>query len=547
MKKRGSIAKILVPGLVMFILMVYVGTSLIGYREFTAVLEKQYNNSAYEVADIALSVVNPDKFDYYLETKQMDDEYLAVQAYLNKLAVSADVTFIYVAAVSDNFDELTYIYEAVNSKFVPYQAYELGHVQTAEEGAVNPKYVEDLKDIMLKGKRASRYLYVYESESGAHTTAGVPVMNSKGKIVAVLGVEKSMSILNEARMTYVLHVAVFTLLIVIFAVALSVFALKKMVIGKLQTVTDEAARFADDNAQPSDKLLEVKGNNEIGTLAEAIYKMEIDTQQYIANLTAVTAERERIGAELAVAQQIQADMLPSIFPIFSDRKDFDIFASMDPAKEVGGDFYDFFLVDDMHLAIVVADVSGKGIPAALFMVIAKTLIKNHMLNGDSPEEAFTLTNDQLCENNKEGLFVTAWMGLIDLSTGSMIFVNAGHNPPLLSQGENSSYEFLRTRPGLVLAGMEGMKYRRNETVLKPGSTIYLYTDGVVEATDAEEELYGDDRLVKCINSQGDAPVKEICENIRRDVDHFAGEAPQFDDITMLCMRYYGHERESKDS
>ena len=251
-----------------------------------------------------------------------------------------------------------------------------------------------------------------------------------------------------------------------------------------------------------------------------------------------SAEKQQIASELSVATHIQTSMLPCIFPAFPDRTEFDIYATMNPAKEVGGDFYDFFLVDDDHLAVVIADVSGKGVPAALFMVIAKTLIKDHAQQGAQPEEVFTKVNRLLCEANDEGMFVTAWMGVLELSTGHLAYVNAGHNPPLLRRG-GSEYDFLRTRSGFILAGMDGMRYRPASLELEPGDSLYLYTDGVTEATDASWQLYGDKRLCDILNTHADSDPEELLNLVRSDVDAFVGDAPQFDDITMLGLRFFG--------
>lgn len=250
-----------------------------------------------------------------------------------------------------------------------------------------------------------------------------------------------------------------------------------------------------------------------------------------------SAEKQQIASELSVATHIQTSMLPCIFPAFPERMEFDIYATMDPAKEVGGDFYDFFLVDNDHLAVVMADVSGKGVPAALFMVIAKTLIKDHAQQGTQPEEVFTEVNRLLCEANDEGMFVTAWMGVLELSTGHLAYVNAGHNPPLLRRGGN--YEFLRTRSGFVLAGMEGMRYRPASLELAPGDALYLYTDGVTEAANENKQLYGDQRLCEVLNAHADSDPETLLKTVKDDVDAFVGTAPQFDDITMLGLRYLG--------
>lgn len=283
---------------------------------------------------------------------------------------------------------------------------------------------------------------------------------------------------------------------------------------------------------------DIQTGDEVELLSKGFESMTLSLKDYIGNLTAVTAEKERIGAELSVATQIQASMLPCIFPPYPERSEFSIYATMNPAKEVGGDFYDFFLIDEDHLAVVIADVSGKGVPAALFMVIAKTLIKNHAQAGMTPAEVFTNANGQLCENNEAGMFVTGWMGVLTISTGDFVFVNAGHNPPLVKRA-NGAYEYLKLRPGFVLAGMEGIRYRQSEMKLEPGDALFLYTDGVTEATDAKNELYGEDRLLTALNAhEGDTP-ETLLPDIKADIDAFVKEAPQFDDITMLSLQIHG--------
>lgn len=265
-----------------------------------------------------------------------------------------------------------------------------------------------------------------------------------------------------------------------------------------------------------------------------------DELEYVADsineMTESLKENERIGAELSLATSIQANMLPNIFPPFPDHDEFDIFASMKPAKEVGGDFYDFFMIDDSHIAIVIADVSGKGVPAALFMVTAKTLIKDHAQLGLSPAEVFTRVNKILCTGNEAGLFVTGWMGVVDLASGTLTYVNAGHNPPLLYSVE-SGYTYLRAKPGFVLAGLDTMKYKQASLQMNVGDRIFLYTDGVTEATDLANKLYGEDRLCLYLNQHLNNSIEEVVKGVKGDIDEFVGEAEQFDDITMLLLEY----------
>ncbi len=249
-------------------------------------------------------------------------------------------------------------------------------------------------------------------------------------------------------------------------------------------------------------------------------------------------EKERIGAELNVATQIQADMLPRIFPAFPERTEFDLFASMAPAKEVGGDFYDFFLIDDDHIGLVMADVSGKGVPAALFMVIAKTLIKNRALLGESPATVLRNVNEQLCEGNEAELFVTVWLAVIQISTGKGMAANAGHEHPVIRRA-GGQYELVTYRHSPAVATMEGIKFREHPFELHPGDSLFVYTDGVPEATDSKDVLFGNDRMLEALNKEPDAAPEKLLTNVRSSIDAFVGDAPQFDDITMLGFTYLG--------
>lgn len=303
----------------------------------------------------------------------------------------------------------------------------------------------------------------------------------------------------------------------------------------LRKLTSGVAELGGGNL---DKKIEIKSRDEFGSLAAAFNKMTVDLKSSIEQSARERAEKERIGAELNVATQIQASMLPCIFPAFPDRSEFDIYASMEPAKEVGGDFYDFFLIDENTLAVVIADVSGKGVPAALFMVIAKTLIQNTALSGKRAEVVFGIVNRMLCENNEAGMFVTAFLGYLDLTTGEFSFVNAGHNPPLLKRGDEP-FGWLKSKVGFVLAGDEDTWYWQQEMVLQPGDELFLYTDGVTEAVDGENRLFGDPRLLDTVNEYAGMPLKEFTVAVKGEIDRFADGAEQADDITMLALRYRG--------
>lgn len=287
------------------------------------------------------------------------------------------------------------------------------------------------------------------------------------------------------------------------------------------------------------KMSEVyKTKDEIEVLAEAFEDLSIKNQKYIREVTRVTAEKERIGAELNVATQIQADMLPSIFPPYPNKTEFDVFATMHPAKEVGGDFYDFFLVDDDHLALVIADVSGKGIPAALFMVIAKTLIKNRAQMGGTPSEILFDVNNQLAEGNKTDFFVTVWLAIVDVRNGEGLVSNAGHEHPCLKK-KDGKFELIKYSHSPAVAVMENTKFPDHKIKLDPGDKVFVYTDGVVEATNGQEELFGEKRMLEALNSNPDASIRALLSNVNAGINRFTEGVQQFDDITMLCMEYLG--------
>ena len=319
---------------------------------------------------------------------------------------------------------------------------------------------------------------------------------------------------------------------------------------KLAHLDESASHFMQLNMNTHDELED---------LWRSITEMEADIQDTMRRLVKVTTEQERINAELSIATEIQAGTLPHKFPAFPDRHEFDIYASMVPAKEVGGDFYDFFLLDDDHLALVIADVSGKGISAALFMINAKAAIQNQaQLGNRDVSKIFAHVNEYLCGQNKAEMFVTAWIGILEISTGHVIYVNAGHEYPAIRRcrGEDAktgsaenSTDISETGSGLFriekdvhsmpLAAMEGIQYRSGDFSLHPGDTLFVYTDGVTEANNAAAELFGTERMLAALNREAAAEPQKLDENVREAVSAFAGDVPQFDDMTMLGLKYFG--------
>ena len=379
------------------------------------------------------------------------------------------------------------------------------------------------RDEMIEGKNATslyyadiidgktdfseKYMYVFKFVEGYCLIAAMP----------------------EAEATFMRNASLYTSIfmqVLIFA-GLFVFIyilIKKVIITNLRKINDTLGQITKGDLNVT---VDVRSNEEFSSLSDDINSTVSTLKRYIADAAA------RIDKELEYAKQIQLSALPTNFP---DDEDYNIYAQMIAAKEVGGDFYDFYKINDTTIAFLAADVSGKGIPAAMFMMTAKTIIKDLAESSMAVNDIFTKANEKLCQNNESGMFVTAWMGILDLKTGNLQFANAGHNPPLLKRA-NGEFEYLRTRAGFVLAGMDGVRYRMGELTLSSGDRLFLYTDGVTEATNKDNQLYGEDRLINFMNRNSTVEATSLLPALKSDIDRFVGEAPQFDDITMLIFDY----------
>ena len=339
---------------------------------------------------------------------------------------------------------------------------------------------------------------------------------------------------SSARSQVTMFVLLALVLVCGIAAAL---VLAKRIVMPLNTITSRIAALQGRNLQ---FMMEdtYRTGDEIEVLAESFATLSEKTVRYMEEIREVTAEKERIGAELGMAKAIQASQLPHLFPAFPDRNEFDIYASMDPAKEVGGDFYDFFLLDHDHIGLVMADVSGKGVPAALFMMVARILLRNRIQSGESPAVALANVNEQLLESDEPQLFVTVWLAILEISTGKGIAANAGHEHPILRRA-GGEYELVVYRHSPAVAAMEGIVYREHSFEMHPGDSLFVYTDGVAEATNAEYELFGTKRILKALNRDPEAEPEEVLQNVREEIDAFVAGAEQFDDITMMCLKYNG--------
>ena len=349
--------------------------------------------------------------------------------------------------------------------------------------------------------------------------------------------------LTELRGNIAVRTRVGTQLAIILQVILALICLTMILVFLVRPIKKmqrsiRAYSETKDSAAACADLGQIRLRNELGQLSEDVADLTKEIDTYTNHIMEITSEKERIETELDLARQIQASMLPSSFPPYPDRNEFLIYASMDPAKEVGGDFYDFQLIDDDHLCMVIADVSGKGIPAALFMMASKIILSNYAKAGKSPARILMDANDDISNNNKLEMFVTVWLGILEISTGKLTAANAGHEYPVWKRPDGG-FELIKDKHGFVIGGMEGMKYTEYEMQLEPGSKLFVYTDGVPEATNAENELFGTDRMISALNEGASEEPEQILRHVRSAVDEFVQDAEQFDDLTMLCIEYDG--------
>ncbi len=552
--KKHLMSKILLGFLILAALICGACTG-IGYSQYKTYIIKQYNDVAYQVAAIFRDYMSQEEMERYISLVKgykegtvsaeelaevsKDARYLELTEQLGLLRSHMGANDIYFAYLdveelygfdgdAEGWTPMSYIFDSYSK---PEMMMGLGDV-----GSLNPEFVSDAIAIARTGHRSKNF-FISQSAFGYNTSAILPIAVD-GKTRAVVGVELPMLTLKRALEDYVRHSILAMAVVTVMCLAVYMNYLYRAMIAPINLIAGEASRFVREENKISEKLSRVRTGDEIQILSDTLLKLEMDINQYIDNLTKVTAEKERIGAELHVATQIQADMLPRIFPAFPERKEFDIYAIMDPAKEVGGDFYDFFLVDDDHLALVVGDVSGKGVPAALFMVITKTLIKNQAQMGSSPREVVELVNDQLCENNEADMFVTLWLGILKISTGELRAVSAGHEYPAIRRA-GGAYEYLEDEHGLVMGILPGAEQQEYEMRFQKGDSLFVYTDGAPDAANKEEEQFERERLLAALNKEAKAPPEELLRSVKSDIDAFVSGADQFDDITMLSMTYLG--------
>jgi sigma-B regulation protein RsbU (phosphoserine phosphatase) len=556
-KRRQSVSH-RVNGLLLFLVLAIAGGLIaIAYWANTSQVDEFYRVETVETAATVSSLLNGDRIgalrdflstpEYQeirnraeeAEDEQMIEECLAENGWLEEvqslrktmsgLRDLQDAKYIYMLHMPADRHESMYVLDPDEPLWI------MGLVEADAEGFERKTDNERIEPT------------VSLTDFGWLSSGYEPVLNSAGEAVACVGVDIDMTKVMRDRNAFLIRLLTYAIILGLTASVLVMYLMSRTVTKPISMLSKAVGEFGSHGGKitSGDVInLPIHTRDEIGLLYQETREMEIRLIDYMDNLATITAEKERIGAELSIATHIQADMLPRIFPAFPGRKEVDIYATMTPAKEVGGDFYDFFLIDENHVGLVMADVSGKGVPAALFMVIAKTLIKNRALMGGGPAEILSYVNEQLCEGNEAELFVTVWFAILDLTTGKGLAANAGHEHPAIRRaGGEYVLEVYRHSP--AVATMKGMRFREHEFELHPGDSLFVYTDGVTEATNANNELFGNDRMLDALNEDPEATPEKLLPTVRRYIDNFVGDAPQFDDITMMCVLYKGQEGKSE--
>ena len=374
-------------------------------------------------------------------------------------------------------------------------------------------------------------------KDGTYFYVGFYPVVKNGEIIYVVGILHDWSEYRSTLIRNLIILVVISLAVLALAGFILLHFVNRTAVKPLKKIQNAVRVYQKDKNSENviEKMDRITARNELGELSTDISDLVEEIDRYNDENTRLVGERKRVETELSLAAAIQNGVLPKVFP---DEQDYRLFASMTPAKEVGGDFYDFFSIDDTHVGLAIGDVSGKGVPASLFMMITKMLIKQNAMAGYSPAEILKRTNDTICEENARGMFVTAWFGILDRTTGKIVASSAGHEYPMLRDSDGE-FTLLKDKHGFVLGGMEMSKYTEYEICLAPGATIFLYTDGAAEATSAAEELFGTDRMLEALNRDPGLQPEELCGAMTDAIDAFVGEAPQFDDLTMLCIRYNG--------
>lgn len=555
MIKKMSIKTKSAISAVVFMVILTAVIALVGYTLYRSSVMESYTAYADTVLNYAYREAEEYALGDMIAARAMPEGYEKLRTELNGIKDSSKIEYLY-AVYFEDIEDIHSLHYAINAKTeaelssgAPLSEIYSFMGKPCEEGGFEDDTLLTLRQAVKSGRCDNGTLEGYSSEYGHMLNGYRVIFDSEGNAVGLICVEIDINRINADLHRYVRTViligAAFTAVIAL----LYLFNTQRFLIGPIEAIAENSDSFVkkmQSHAEPEELIFEevpVRSEGELKLLADNVKSMADGVAAYMNNLKAATAEKERIGTELALATKLQAAFIPQSFPPFPERKEFDIYASMDPAKEVGGDFYDFYLIDDDHLCLLMADVSGKGIPAALFMMVSKIILQSCAMLGRSAAEILTKTNEAICSNNKENMFVTVWLGILELSTGRLTCANAGHEYPVLLR-KGGAFELYRDKHGLVIGAMDGVKYKEYELVLSPGDKLFIYTDGLPEAADEKNNMFGTERMLAALNERKEAAPETVLKAVRKAVDGFVGEADRFDDLTMLCIEYHGNKGET---
>ncbi len=540
-KKRKLSTKLLL-GVVLFALIIMICTSIaVGYYYFSAELaeSKEY---AFAMARAGARMVNGDRVRDYLTVTgtnadgspvyYTDDYYYEVLDFLNAVQEENDLVMYYYICVPQGGD-MTYIWDAVTAE------------EPSPQGFTEPLLPKEKKCAELAFSRdpEEKIAPLLNSGWGNLLVAFSPIFDSSGEPVALVGVDLSMNELLVKFNVYLLLILASILVVTAVGVLFLFKNIRETVIKPIGELNRASKSIVGELSGKTRFDLEIHTGDELEELADSFRKMDDDLHEYINQLTTVTADRERIHAELGIAKQIQADILPNEFPAFPERNDFDIYAALCPCEKIGGDFYDFFLVDDDHLAMLVGDVSGLGVPAALYMVMVETLIKNRAMQSFTPADVLQSVSEQMLAYKTE-LTASVWFAVLELSSGKGIAVNAGFSYPALHRA-GGRFEMLDYENFPAVGSPDGVRFRNHGFVLEPGDSLFLFSDGVRNACGRKGESFGDHRVLEILNREPEATPSVLIQMVRHDVERYLDGEPQDDDLTMFSMKYYGSSENTK--
>ena len=525
--KKGRLARTSMIKLILIMVALVVEIGIISGFVVYKHENQIYRDFAQSFSRVLSESISGDSIKGYLESKVKDQYYENINEMMQRMLDDASLHYLYVYVPED--EGIRYVWEVRSSG---------EHRQIGDVWYYNEEYPKD--KVLNAFYTGSEVFFLYQYKSNNYAAYVTPIYDSDNNVVALVEADIIMPYSDMIFPTLLRNILLGVVIVLVIVLIPFYFNLKRKVIEPLEKLNTAATTMVEQIEQESDIVIDVHTGDEIEILSDSMVIMNRKLKGYVKENEAITAEKERVKAEIDTASRIQSAMLPSVSSEIFSRKEFDIYADMTPARDVGGDLYDFFLVDDNHLAIVIGDVSDKGISAALFMVLAKNTLQNQiMIHGTEIDKAVDKANELLVRDNATDMFVTAWVGVLALDTGVLRFVNAGHELAAISRN-GSRFVLLDDNHSSIVGILEDIPYRINEIKLNKGDTLYIYTDGVVEALNVDDKMYGLERMLSALNDNIIHSPQEIDAALRENLREFMGDAEQFDDITTLCLRYYGY-------